>query len=943
MRAASIRAFALWLALLSAPAFALDPPDHERWEASMRAAQAALARRNVEALKPAVEGIFEQVIRMREQDARVPQSGDVLGQAFQALEVASRAELAAVLERLDAMTRVPGGLASPVSVTPAMALAALLMQDRKFVEARDVLRGVAERATADVGPAHTTVRLARQQEAGAAVAMGDFDGALVSLGEVLESVRRTFGPSSTEYADVLITTARVRERRNDIPGALAMADEAFALVNAQARLSLTVAVLLELASLYEDCGELAKARELYQRGDLSEIRGQEHEGIPVLIRLARLNARLGDGAAARTFMTRASEIGRSVSQRFPQLYLEALFSEVALYNMAGEYEQAVASIERAATLAAALSADQVKVLDRRRASAYLGAQRWGRALAIGNQLLQAALPETDDYAAAATIVALAAAQREQPSARTELAQKAVATRRALDPQHEPFYEMFAVAMSYAAEGRLQESADLQKQIMDAETVLRGPYEVGWEQLRTYAATLEKLGRAAEAAEVLARVAAESAPLVAALGSGAAAPAGLFVNEQNPFGFGVQLGDAKWRRWTGESTGWPMAAFAAQFHPAPDLNEATLAVMPVLLPEGLDRDVALAGLLAYLNHDRGLLRPWSNATQSGYEYRFSQTNMPGRPYDYTGRVLLTERGFFLVITAVFANSPTAASAAAQALEQVVVGQPPDPSGLGPTERKLHGAILNNIGVGIGGQGRFAEALVALEAARKFDVNEVLLENLVFVNLNAGNFAAVVDEVDRYPGGPSAHPQLYFARALSRQALGNATDAIADFRAGFAAGLRDDDAAGEYVALLLEREQVAAAVEFLDEYSAEEATPEILALQALVSVQFEDETRLERTLRALEDPEQSSPEAALVAAIIHREAGGVRALGAFVERLAAELVSAELYALLAGTQMQEELFGEARRTVARGLELAPTNAELKTLEEALGRLREGESAL
>ena len=65
--------------------------------------------------------------------------------------------------------------------------------------------------------------------------------------------------------------------------------------------------------------------------------------------------------------------------------------------------------------------------------------------------------------------------------------------------------------------------------------------------------------------------------------------------------------------------------------------------------------------------------------------------------------------------------------------------------------------------------------------------------------------------------------------------------------------------------------------------------------------------------------------------------------FVGRLPAELISAELYALLAATQMQAGLFGEARRNVARGLELAPTNSELKALEESLRAPRDGELAL
>jgi hypothetical protein len=240
------------------------------------------------------------------------------------LGAASRAELIGMLERLDAMTRAPGGLATFISATPAISLAGFLMQDRKFAEARELMRGLAERATADLGPAHGTVRLARQHEASAAVALGDFDGALAVLGEELDSARRTFGPTSSEYVDTLITTARVRARRDGATAGVALADEALALVNGPGRQSTPVLVLLQLAALYEDCGELPKARLLYQRVDLSvrDGRGDLAGHIPVLNRLAYINARLGDGAAARTFMARASDIGRSVAQRSPDFYLD---------------------------------------------------------------------------------------------------------------------------------------------------------------------------------------------------------------------------------------------------------------------------------------------------------------------------------------------------------------------------------------------------------------------------------------------------------------------------------------------------------------------------------------------------------------------------------------------------------------------------------------------
>lgn len=72
--------------------------------------------------------------------------------------------------------------------------------------------------------------------------------------------------------------------------------------------------------------------------------------------------------------------------------------------------------------------------------------------------------------------------------------------------------------------------------------------------------------------VSARVGAESAPLTAALEHGVAVPLGVFVSERNAFGFSIELTDARWRRWSGESTGWHMAAFAAQLHTGPSLRD-----------------------------------------------------------------------------------------------------------------------------------------------------------------------------------------------------------------------------------------------------------------------------------------------------------------------------------------------------------------------------------
>ncbi len=73
--------------------------------------------------------------------------------------------------------------------------------------------------------------------------------------------------------------------------------------------------------------------------------------------------------------------------------------------------------------------------------------------------------------------------------------------------------------------------------------------------------------------------------------------------------------------------------------------------------------------------------------------------------------------------------------------------------------------------------------------------------------------------------------------------------------------------------------------------------------------------------------------LVAAIVHRQRGGVDEIERFVGGLTAELASAELYVLLASAQIEAKRLPAAGKTVALGRALAPNNAALKKLEQVL----------
>ncbi len=925
-----------WLGLLcllvAGTSLALDPPDHEKWQAGVGALNAAIGRKDVKGVEDAVVAVFEQAIRMPDRDTRLIESAAVLGQAANIVEVeGSHARAVALLKKLNSMTAVPGGLANPVAWTPAFAVASELAQQRDFAGARAVMADVAKRGTADFGAPHVVVRQARQQEAGIAAATGDYDGALALLNEVVESTRRAFGPTSPEYAEALVGTARLHIQREDFARAGVIANEARALL--QARPPPTIGPLLALAAVLEGVGDLANARDIYQRTDLSGERNSTiaTTAVPVLIRLARLNARLGDGAAARGFMTRATDVARSALTTMSGPYLDALLSEASIYNMAGLRDRAAESLARCEPLLAAMSPQQATSARRRLAVGYVLSRKFDKALELSDQLLREAPAESDDYASAATIAARAAAQTSAP--RTQLAQSAIDVRRKLQPGHEPYYEIYSLALSYAAEGRWQESLDLQQRIIDEE-VKRGPYETDWEQWRSYAQALEHVGRAREASDVTKRIAAETAPLVAALQAEVAPSQSLFIAERSAFGFKADLSDSKWRRWSGESVGWPMASFAAQYYPEPNANDATLVVIPVLLPEGIEAETAVAGLLTDLNHDRGLLKPWSSGSLKGYEYRFNATNVPGRQYAFTGRLLVEERRVYLVVTTANANDPRAQAAAAAALEQVTLTALPDPESLLGADRQLHSDILNYVATGIAGPGtRLDAALTMYDAARHFGTSDALLQNIILVNLRAGRYEKVRDEINRYPGGPAAYPPLFLTRALAEQRLDDTGAALDDFRAGFATGIRDDDTAEKYVSLLLDRRLEKDAIAFLDEYAAKGSTPNVIALQALVSFKVADKERLATALDALEDPKRSSPEAALVAAILHKQQGGVGEIEQFVGGLTAELVSAELYLLLASAQIEAKQLPAAGKTVALGRAFAPNNANLQKLEQIL----------
>jgi tetratricopeptide (TPR) repeat protein len=273
------------------------------------------------------------------------------------------------------------------------------------------------------------------------------------------------------------------------------------------------------------------------------------------------------------------------------------------------------------------------------------------------------------------------------------------------------------------------------------------------------------------------------------------------------------------------------------------------------------------------------------------------------------------------------------AAQRVLEQVSIDERRDLARLSAAERLLHGGVLNDIALEVAKQGRFDEALALYAVAREFNKSEAVLQNIVLTNFYAGNCDAVRDEIAAYPGGPAGYPPMYIARAACAQRSGEYDAAMSDYAAAFATGLRDDDAAGEYIGLLMDEASPTQAVQFLDQYSAAHESPTTIVLQALVGARVGDRARLDRALAAIEDPKRSSAEAAIVGAMLHNQLGGIDRLTTFVDALSPELVSADLYAVLATMQIEADRLAAARRTIRMGLALAPTNPDLLELEKAL----------
>lgn len=911
------------------------PPNDARWQASLSAAQKALATSNAAALQRATLHLFDQARRMADTDSRVPESSSVLEQAVQELErLRPKRNVIKFLYRLNDMTKVPQGLGPPLSRLPAQMLYDLLMKSGRLQQARQLMANFEARAEADFGDTNPAARLGMRREADAAATMHDYDAALKLLARLAKTTGKVYGDKSPEYAEVLIAKAQVDLDREDDVDSTAAADQALSMIKHNPRAS--VSSFIEIAKIYEGTRQLAKARDAYQRVDLS-VDSRHTPGYattygPVLCRLAYLNARLGDGASARKYLRRAAAFGETVAAESPETLLGVLMTEATVYNMAGEHDRAAQVIERYQRVAAASGLSRDPGARRGIVSVYLAAGRYAQAMREAEVMLMDAKPDTPAYAQAATLVALVAAEEDPPEPRTDLAKAAVALWRKHEPQDEPYDALYALALSYAAEGKWAESAKLEGRIIREQNAARGDYATDWDQWRHYAQALAHTGQQQKANEIRARLTAEVQPLHRMFSDPRDAAISLY--EHNAFGFSVSLTDDKWQRWAGEATGWPIAAFTAEYAEANGRSDGTLVVVALLLPPGLTSDTAVMALSDLIGANYTSLKPWKEGALTGYKFTYEGSGAPGRSFRYNGHFIVKDYAVYAVLAAMDSDNPDALAAGNLALRQVNLGRAVSTTDLRGSDRKLEGLVLNGVGNALSARRRLDQALRIYKVAREFDASGVVARNIIFANLQLRHYEDVRNEVDHYPDNLAASPELYIWRALSEEALGDKKAAVSDYASGFDHGFRDDGSATEYVRLLLSLKRGQDAKTFLDKYAAAKLTPNVIGLEALLSFKLGDKIHLEQAMKRLRNPATSSPGAALIGAMIELQQHGVAGLTKLVGKLEqVGLTSGALYTMLANAQIQADLTDAARTSVERGLKVAPNNPQLKTLKKEL----------
>ena len=887
----------LVLGSVEAKAQPQNPPANPALQAAADQAREALTQGETDALIAASLALHAEVIKLSDLDSRLPPLLNLMARMSAGLRMQlSESELVDFFDELNAVPidiNLPRNVAAWASVN-TLAQARISTGDLRG--ARNLLRDVIAREEPLVGPDFPAIRAARMQLVATISDLGDLGDALDILNGALATTIAIYGQGTPESAEILLNMAQVHGLLGAYRESIGRADGAAYII--RQNLNRLGSLTMLLAELYTNTAQLEKAQEFYRLieagldsadPNVAELRMQLARG------QALVNARLGDGESARRDLANAARLAELLREDFPATVFDTMLVEARVYSLAGMFDEAADSITRAETLAEDAAFGEDPRILARLATEALFAMDMRRARELAEQALAGLEDDAGAvYESAVQTQIVAAALSDPPESMLPLARELLARSERENSSSRHLGERFAVALGLAAEGQWEESAAIQKEIVDYEQAEAGPHLTSPIQWSSYAAALERLGRDDERAAVLALLESRRAPLLAALGAQAPRPA--LVEHRSGFGFELSLGDSHWTPVAGESIGTSVAAFAASYITDDGENHGSIFVVPVLLAAGIGPRTAITGLLDELHADWSSVEPWSDGGLEGYSaMSVDPQAADGTARVYRSRVIVGPDAVYAIITSASESHPEVVAAAAGAIEGVSIVSGATPAGLSPAERELHGRVLLKL----------------------VDVHDQL-----------GEHATAISVLDEYVAAFGESADVLIRRAASHAQVGNDEFALRDYGAAFALGLTDDPNAVEYVDLLMRLDRGTEAAAFLDDYAVRSGSLDVHAMQARIAYAIDDPFRLNDALVVLTDPTRSNPDAALAAARIIFDRDGFVGLERLTNVLIEDGLDApELYLLLAGAEREQGQPEAARRTVEQGLARYPQNVILR----------------
>lgn len=925
----------LFLAGSMVRAHAQDVPDPPVFQSALAGAREALEGGDIDRLMDATFDLHAVVVRMPEPDSRllpvIELMPDVIGRLQRSLD---HDDLIDYLERLNELAEETERYRNMPAWGVTRNLFDLTMQGGEPRRARNILSDVIGREERLVGSEYSQIRTAKTWLVDAEIAAGDTDEALKLLNELMDVTARLYGRGVAEAAEILTGMARAHVVREEYETAVARANEARDIVR---RNPLRHTRLTEqLGHVYRSAGRLADSRDMFAlmesllTGDGADVAVRR---LQAQIALSELNAGLGDGLSTLRYLNAAVDLSQNIEfasaamVRAPVLFLQA-----RMFSHAGLFDDARARLADVEAYAASegQNADPGFMADL--AQHYLIAMAPERAVALAEEVLALTDRDSARYTSASLILAVASSLLDPPVSELALAERLLEEARTENPDGYHFWQRYAVALNLAAEGRLEESATLQRELINTDPARAGRFIPGSLQLRTYAMVLERLGRTDEREEVAALLERDWVQVRASLANQEFGE--VVLAETSRFGFEVDLDDAGWQRVRGGNPEVPLAVFSASYSNPQSPNGGSLMIVPVFLPDGIEPPTVIEAFDNRLPADLTRLESWSDGQFDGFQMKITDRGATGLEAMRTIRVVVEPNVVYLLIGGARATDPAAVAAVDAALGRVTITPGVTIDGLSPDESEHHGRVMNYAGNSLFALGQYAHALDFYREAARWLNEDFVASNIANTWRMLADYEQVVATTQQYQARYGADEDVLLWRADAHLNLRNYAEALADYQAGFGMGGTGDDYVVDYVNLLLAYERAEEAAAFLDEYAVRNSSLAVHAMQARTGLELDDEVRLDAALDVLLDPERSEPGAAYVGATIVALREGYGGLLRTSRRLMEDgLGSVELYVLLATRQLQSGRYEDARETIDLGLGVYPGNEEIEALRANL----------